>query len=315
MHPTTAILIPCHNESQTVAKVIADFKAALPYAEIYVCDNGSTDSTAEIARKAGAMVVSEERLGKGYAMSCLMSRVEADIYLMVDGDDTYDAKDAARMVEMVEKGEDMVVADRLSSTYFKVNRRPFHNMGNSLVKKTVNLLFSSDVKDIMSGYRAMSRRFVKNFPVLSKGFEIETEMTIHALNYDFRIAQIESVYRNRPDGSESKLNTVSDGKKVMGTIFRLFRDYRPLVFFSTVSVVLLLLSVGFFIPIFMEYLATGLVPRFPTLIVSGFVLLVSLLLFCVGLVLEAMKNRHNFMYKLSLLHYGSSSTGSKAAGR
>lgn len=264
-----AVLIPCFNESQTIEKVVCDYKAALPEATIYVYDNNSTDGTAAIAEKAGAVVCHEYRQGKGNVIRSMFCQIEADCYLMVDGDDTFPAENARSMVDLVlNKGVDMVIGDRLSSTYFTENKRPFHNFGNKLVRWLINTLFHSHVRDIMTGYRAFSYSFVKTFPVLSKGFEIETEMTIHALDKNFLLEEIPVGYRDRPVGSVSKLNTFSDGAKVLKTIATLFREYKPFVFFTTIAVVLWVIAFLFFIPILSDYLQTGLVARFPTLIVQ-----------------------------------------------
>ena len=267
-----AVLIPCYNESLTIEKVVSDYKEALPEATIYVYDNNSSDHTDELARKAGAKVVYEYRQGKGNVIRSMFRDIDAECYLMIDGDDTYPAENAREMVDLVlNKGVDMVIGDRLSSTYFTENKRPFHNMGNRIVRSLINHLFHSNVKDIMTGYRAFSRLFVKSFPVLSKGFEIETEMTIHALDKNFLLEEIPVTYRDRPEGSESKLNTVSDGMKVLKTIASLFRDYKPLLFFSCASIICLLLGIGFFVPVFVSYIHTGLVEKIPTIIVSGVV--------------------------------------------
>lgn len=234
-----AILVPCYNESKTIEKVIKDFKRILPEADIYVYDNNSTDDTAEIAKKSGAIVRHEYRQGKGNVIRSMFRDIEADCYLMVDGDDTYPAEDALKMVYLIlDKGVDMVIGDRLSSTYFTENKRIFHNTGNRLVRFLINFLFHSSVSDIMTGYRAFSPLFVKSFPVLSKGFEIETEMTIHALDKNFLIEEIPVGYRDRPVGSESKLDTVPDGIRVLKTIASLFREYKPFVFFSVVATLL-----------------------------------------------------------------------------
>ena len=253
-----AVLIPCYNESKTIAKVVSDYKAALPEADIYVYDNNSTDGTDELARQAGAIVRYEYRQGKGNVIRSMFRQIDADCYLMIDGDDTYPAENARQMCDLVlKKGVDMVVGDRLSSTYFQENKRPFHNIGNKLVRKGVNLIFESNVTDIMTGYRAFSKLFVKHFPVLSKGFEIETEMTIHALDKNFLIKQIPVTYRDRPAGSVSKLNTYTDGFKVIMTIFKLFRDYKPFLFFSLLSILLFFIALGLFLPVFIEYLKLG----------------------------------------------------------
>lgn len=298
-----AVLIPCYNEAATIEKVVRDFRAALPEAVIYVYDNNSTDHTDEIARAAGAVVRYERRQGKGNVMRTMFRDIEAQCYLMADGDDTYPAQYAPQMVRAVlEDGADMVIGDRLSSTYFTENKRPFHNVGNVLVRKLVNYFFKGNIQDIMTGYRAFSRLFVKTYPVLSKGFEIETEMSIHALDKNFRLVNIPVDYRDRPAGSESKLNTYSDGAKVLATIFRLVKDYKPLVFFSTVALLLAAVALILFVPVFMDYLDTGLVPRFPTLIVVGFLFLGGLLTFCCGLILDTVikKDRQNFELWLNL---------------
>lgn len=297
----TAVLIPCYNEAMTIEKVVADFRRELPDATIYVYDNNSTDSTAEIARRAGAIVKREYRQGKGNVVRSMLRDIDADCYLMVDGDDTYPAESAREMCRLVEDGADMVIGDRLSSTYFTENKRPFHNEGNRLVRFLINRIFHSDIHDIMTGYRTLSRTFAKNFPIISRNFEIETEMTIHALDKNFLIRELKIDYRDRQEGSHSKLNTYLDGMKVVATVFMMFRDYRPLKFFSLVSALLLLLAILMFIPVFIEYMQTGLVPRFPTLIVSGFIGIASLLTFFCGVVLEVMTKKHRQLYELMLL--------------
>lgn len=297
----TAVLIPCYNEAMTIEKVVADFRRELPDATIYVYDNNSTDSTAEIARRAGAIVKREYRQGKGNVVRSMLRDIDADCYLMVDGDDTYPAESAREMCRLVEDGADMVIGDRLSSTYFTENKRPFHNEGNRLVRFLINRIFHSDIHDIMTGYRALSRTFAKNFPIISHNFEIETEMTIHALDKNFLIRELKIDYRDRQEGSHSKLNTYLDGMKVVATVFMMFRDYRPLKFFSLISALLLLLAILMFIPVFIEYMQTGLVPRFPTLIVSGFIGIASLLTFFCGVVLEVMTKKHRQLYELMLL--------------
>jgi glycosyltransferase involved in cell wall biosynthesis len=294
-----AVLVPCYNESKTIAKVVADFKAALPEATVYVYDNNSTDGTDEIARRAGAEVRYEHRQGKGNVIRSMFRDIDADCYLMIDGDDTYPADHAREMCRLVvEEGCDMVIGDRLSSTYFQENKRPFHNFGNVLVRKLINYIFKSNVKDIMTGYRAFSRQFVKFFPVLSRGFEIETEMTIHALDKNFYLREIPVMYRDRPEGSVSKLNTYKDGFKVLLTISRLFRDYKPFAFFSIFAVFFLLVGGVLFVPVLVDYLHTGLVPRFPTLIASGFLVVVGLLFFFTGLVLEVIGKKHRQLFEI-----------------
>lgn len=299
-----AVLIPCYNEEKTIAKVIRDAKAALPEAVIYVYNNNSTDRTALIAREEGAVVCHEYMQGKGNVIRRMFREIEAQCYIMVDGDDTYPMEFAPEMVDKVLfRNADMVVGDRLSSTYFEENKRPFHNLGNSLVRASINHLFGCEIKDIMTGFRAFSYGFVKTFPVLSKGFEIETEMTIHAVYNHMQIENVIVEYRDRPEGSVSKLNTYSDGFRVLGTIFRLYRDYKPFGFFSILSLVLTAIALLFFIPVLLEYLRTGLVLKFPTLIVCGFVVMAAIQSFFAGLILSnmAMKNRRDFEYRLTLV--------------
>ena len=299
-----AVLIPCYNESKTIEKVVTDFKKVLPEAVIYVYDNNSTDHTDEIARRAGAVVRYEYQQGKGNVIRRMFREIDAQCYIMADGDDTYPAEFAPSMVEKVlNKKVDMVVGDRLSSTYFTENKRPFHNFGNSLVRKCINIMFKTQINDIMTGYRAFSYQFVKTFPVLSKGFEIETEMSIHAVHKNMLVENVIIEYRDRPDGSESKLNTYSDGFKVLKTIGRLYKNYKPLGFFGMLSALLVLIAAILFIPVFVTYLKTGLVPNFPTLIVSGFVALAAIQSFFAGLILTTIveKDRQDFEFKLQMI--------------
>lgn len=292
-----AVLIPCYNEAQTIEKVVTDARNALPDATIYVYDNNSTDGTAEIAEKAGAVIRHEYMQGKGNVIRRMFREIDAECYLMIDGDDTYPLDCAKDLVDKVLNHQaDMVVGDRLSSTYFTENKRPFHNFGNSLVRGSINWLFHSDIKDIMTGYRAFSYQFVKTFPVLSKGFEIETEMTIHAVFNNMQIENVVVDYRDRPAGSESKLNTYSDGMKVIGTIIRLFRNYKPMGFFGLIALLLMVIAVGFFIPVLAAFLQTGQVLKFPTLIVCVFTALAAIQSFFSGLILGNMteKNRKDF---------------------
>ena len=298
-----AVLIPCYNESKTIKKVVEDYKKALPEADIYVYDNNSSDHTDEIAREAGAIVRYDYRQGKGNVIRSMFKDIDADCYLMIDGDDTYPAENAREMCDLVlNKKVDMVIGDRLSSTYFTENKRPFHNFGNRLVRGLINFLFESNVRDIMTGYRAFSYEFVKTFPVLSKGFEIETEMTIHALDKNFLLEEVKVGYRDRPAGSVSKLNTYRDGFRVLKTIGRLFKEYKPTIFFSLLSLLFLIISVGFGIPVFAEYFKTGLVPRYPTLIFSGFMLMIALVLFACGVILEVVVKKHRQLFELMLIN-------------
>lgn len=296
-----AVLIPCYNESKTIEKVVRDFRSVLPEATIYVYDNNSTDNSARLAEQAGAVVRHEYKQGKGNVIRRMFREVDARCYLMVDGDDTYPAESAPEMVRLVlEHQADMVVGDRLSSTYFTQNKRPFHNSGNTLVRFFVNRLFGSNIRDIMTGYRAFNYQFVKTYPVLSRGFEIETEMTIHAVDKNMQVENVVVDYRDRPQGSQSKLNTVSDGLRVLGTIRSLFRNYRPLQFFTLVALALLAVSVGFFIPVLVEYTRTALVPRMPTLIVCGFTALAGVLAFFAGLELESGRKKDRQDFELAL---------------
>ncbi len=297
-----AVLVPCYNEAKTIEKVVSDFRQALPEAVVYVYDNNSTDGTAEIAEKAGAVVRKEYKQGKGNVIRRMFREIDALCYIMADGDDTYPAEYAREMADRVLlRGADMVVGDRLSSTYYEENKRPFHNFGNSLVKKSINLIFKSNINDIMTGYRAFSYEFVKTYPVLSKGFEIETEMSIHAIDKNMLVENVVIDYRDRPEGSESKLNTYSDGFKVIRTIFRLFRDYKPLAFFSLIAVALFLLALGFFIPVLVDYFKTGLVAKFPTLIVCGFVALASIQSLFSGLTLESLRRKSKQDFEMNLI--------------
>lgn len=296
-----AVLIPCYCEEQTIGKVVRDFKTYLPESVVYVYDNNSTDNTAQIAKDAGATVRHEHLQGKGNVIRRMFAEIEAECYLMVDGDDTYPAAEARKLIdEVIHNQADMAIGDRLSSTYFKENKRPFHNFGNSIVRSSINLLFKSDIQDIMTGYRAFSYRFVKTFAVLSRGFEIETEMTIHAVDKNMQIANVIIDYKDRPEGSVSKLNTVSDGMRVLRTILRLFQTYRPLLFFGIVALVLSVLALTFIVPIIIEYMATGLVPRFPTLFVCGFVMLAAIQSLFSGFILQTIyqKNRQDFELEL-----------------
>lgn len=299
-----AVLIPCYNEEKTIKKVVRDWKKKLPEATIYVYNNNSTDRTAEIAKEAGAVVRDEYQQGKGNVIRRMFREIDAQCYVMIDGDDTYPAEFGREMVDKVlERKVDMVVGDRLSSTYFEENKRPFHNFGNSLVRGTINRLFRSNIRDIMTGYRAFSYQFVKTFPVLSKGFEIETEMSIHAVDKNMLVENVIIDYRDRPDGSESKLNTYSDGAKVLKTIMGLYKNYKPMQFFGLLAAILMIIALAMFMPVFVVYLKTGLVPNFPTLIVSGFIAMAALQSFFAGLVLSTIvqKDRQLFEYKLQMV--------------
>ncbi|NMN00830.1 glycosyl transferase [Bifidobacterium sp. DSM 109958] len=295
-NPTIAVLLPCYNEEITIGKVVRDFRAALPSADIYVYDNNSTDRTAEIATAEGAIVRKEPRQGKGNVIRAMFEEIDADVYVMADGDDTYPADAAPAMVAKVLEGYDMVIGDRLSSTYFQENKRPFHNFGNRLVRGSINHLFNANVRDIMTGYRAFSFTYVKTYPVLSRGFEVETEMTIHSLDKNVRLYEMPIQYRDRPAGSVSKLNTVGDGIRVMSTIFRLIREYKPLPFFSIVGGIVGLVGIGFLISVMIDFWNTGLVLRFPTLIVSVLLIMVGLLLIVAGIILDVLAKKDRKQY-------------------
>lgn len=296
-----AVLIPCYNEAVTIKKVINDFQRVLPEATIYVYDNNSKDDTAKIAEAEGAVVRHEYQQGKGNVIRRMFRDIDAECYIMTDGDDTYPAEFAREMCDKVlERNVDMVVGDRLSSTYFEENKRPFHNFGNSIVRASINTIFKSDIKDIMTGYRAFSYNFVKTFPVLSKGFEIETEMTIHTVDKNMFCENVIIEYRDRPEGSESKLNTYSDGFKVLMTIARLFKNYKPFAFFSIIALILFVLSVGFFIPVLITFFKTGLVDKIPTVIVCGITMLAAIISFFSGLVLDTIKQKNRQDFEMDL---------------
>ncbi len=300
----TAVLIPCYNEELTIKKVILDFKKALPKADIYVYDNNSTDNSYEIAKDTGAIVKREYRQGKGNVVRSMFRDIDADCYILVDGDDTYPAEASKEIEELIlSKKADMVIGDRLSSTYFEENKRRFHNSGNKLVRKLINTIFNSDISDIMTGMRGFSYEFVKSFPISSKEFEIETEMTIFALNHNFLIKELPIEYRDRMDGSESKLNTFSDGYKVISLLFGLFRDIKPLFFFSLVTLVLLIIAGLYFFPILIDFYRTGFVEKVPTLITVGVVAIVAVIIFFTGVVLHVIRKQHdeNFEHHLNLI--------------
>ena len=301
MKKKIAILIPCYNESKTIEKVVKDYHKAIPEADIYVYDNNSTDGTDEIARKAGAIVKYEYQQGKGNVIRSMFREIDADCYLMIDGDDTYPAENAREMCDLILEGKaDMVIGDRLSSTYFEENKRAFHNFGNRIVRFLINVIFNNNIKDIMTGYRAFSYRFVKGFPVLSKGFEIETEMTIHAVDKNYKLVEIPVTYRDRPEGSVSQLNTYSDGIKVLKTIGTLFKEYKPAMFFNLIAFLFLLTALILGIPPFVEYFQTGLVFKVPSLIVASICLAISIMLFITGIILQVIAKKHKQLYELYL---------------
>ena len=301
MKSKIAVLIPCYNESKTIEKVVKDYKEALPEADIYVYDNNSTDGTDEIARKAGAIVRYESKQGKGNVIRTMFREIEADCYLMIDGDNTYPAESAREMCDYVlNHGVDMVIGDRLSSTYFTENKRPFHNFGNRIVRGSINAIFRSHIHDVMTGYRAFSYQFVKSYPVLSKGFEIETEMTIHAIDKNFTLKEIPVQYKDRPEGSVSKLNTYKDGVKVIKTIATLFKEYKPGLFFNLISLIIFIVAAILAIPVFVEYMHTGLVPRFPTLIVASILLVICLLLSTTSIILQVIVKKNKQIFEILL---------------
>lgn len=298
-----AVLIPCYNERKTISKVVSDFKRVLPEAVIYVYDNNSSDGTDVLAREAGAIVRYEYQQGKGNVIRRMFRDIDAECYIMADGDDTYPAESASKMVDKVlDRRVDMVVGDRLSSTYFKENKRPFHNFGNTIVRSSINYLFGSKIEDVMTGYRAFSYQFVKTFPILSKGFEIETEMTIHAVDKNMLVENVIIEYRDRPQGSESKLSTYTDGIKVLKTIGKLYKNYKPMHFFSVLSVLLVIFSMVLFIPVMVGFLKTGLVDKMPTLIVSGFIMLASMQSFFSGLILSTINQKEKSDFEIALIN-------------
>lgn len=299
-----AVLIPCYNESKTIKKVIEDFKRELPEATIYVYDNNSSDNTAEIAKKAGAIVRTEQKQGKGNVIRTMFREIDAECYIMTDGDDTYPAEDAKKMCkEILENNVDMVIGDRLSSTYFEENKRPFHNIGNVIVRLLINMIYKSKIRDVMTGYRAFSYRFVKTFPVLSKGFEIETEMTIHSLDKNLNLENVTIEYRDRPEGSSSKLNTYVDGAKVIKTIISLYKNYKPLSFFLWLAIILLIIGTVFLIPVLLEFYKTGLVPKMPTFMASIFFFICATQSFFGGLILQTIVEKDKRQFEITLNEY------------
>lgn len=298
-----AVLIPCYNEELTVEKVVADFKKELPEADIYVYDNNSKDRTAELARKAGAAVVPEYRQGKGNVVRSMFRDIDADIYVMVDGDDTYPADEVHKLIEAVEEGNDMVIGDRLSSTYFTENKRPFHNTGNSMVRIMINKIFKSDIKDVMTGYRAFSRRFVKTVAIMSPGFQIETELTATSLQYRYNVKSIPITYRDRPEGSSSKLNTFSDGFKVIMTLFDLAKDYRPLLFFGLLSVLFFIVGLLIGMPVIIEFIQTAYITKVPSAILASGIMIIAVLLIMLGLIIDHQANKEKREHELYVLNW------------
>ena len=293
-----AVLIPCYNEELTVEKTVSDFKRVLPNADIYVYNNNSKDRTKELALKAGAIVKDEYRQGKGAVVRSMFRDIDADVYIMVDGDDTYPAEEVEGLITPVLEGKaDMVIGDRLSSTYYSENKRPFHNFGNSLVKGLINFLFKSDLNDIMTGYRSFSKKFVKCMPVMSNGFQIETEMTIFALTNNMQVVNVPITYRDRPEGSESKLNTFSDGFKVLLTLFNLFKDNRPFLFFGSISIVIFIIGLIIGIPVIDEFIKTAYITKVPSAILAAALMLNAFLMFSVGIILDAIKNEKRYLFE------------------
>lgn len=300
-----AVLIPCYNEELTIEKVVKDFKRELPDADIYVYDNNSKDKTAEIARNAGAIVKHEYKQGKGNVVRSMFQDIEADIYVMVDGDDTYPAEFVHELIKPVENGEvDMTIGDRLSNgTYQEENKRKFHEFGNNLVRKTINILFDTQLKDIMTGYRVFNKTFVKNMPVMSPKFEIETEMTLYALDKKYIIKEIPIIYRDRPEGSVSKLNTVSDGMKVIKTIINMFKDYKPLQFFGIIAIILFLVGILVGIPVIAEFIRTNYITKVPSAILATGLVMISVIIGQCGIILHTVVKQHKENYELNLLRY------------
>ena len=293
-----AVLIPCYNEELTVEKTVNDFKRVLPNADIYVYNNNSKDRTKELALKSGAIVKDEYRQGKGAVVRSMFRNIEADVYIMVDGDDTYPAEEVDGLITPILEGKaDMVIGDRLSSTYYTENKRPFHNFGNSLVKGLINFLFKSDLNDIMTGYRSFSKKFVKCMPVMSDGFQIETEMTIFALTNNMQVVNVPITYRDRPEGSESKLNTFSDGFKVLLTLFNLFKDNRPFLFFGSISIVIFIIGLLIGIPVIDEFIKTAYITKVPSAILAAALMLNAFLMFSVGIILDAIKNEKRYLFE------------------
>ena len=293
-----AVLIPCYNEELTVEKTVGDFKKALPGADVYVYNNNSKDKTKELAIKAGAIVRDEYKQGKGAVVRSMFRDIDADVYIMVDGDDTYPAEEVDNLIKPVLEGKaDMVIGDRLSSTYYTENKRPFHNFGNSLVKGLINFLFKSDLNDIMTGYRAFSKKFVKCMPVMSDGFQIETEMTIFALTSNMLVVNVPITYRDRPEGSESKLNTFSDGFKVLLTLFNLFKDNRPFLFFGSISIIIFIIGLFVGIPVINEFVKTAYITKVPSAVLAAALMLNSFLLFSVGIIMDSIKNTKRYLFE------------------
>lgn len=297
-----AILIPCYNEELTISKVIKDFKKILPDADVYVYDNNSKDRTSEIALKSGAIVVREKRQGKGNVVRSMFRDIDADYYVMVDGDDTYPAEFVEELLKPIISGEaDMTIGDRLSNgTYTSENKRAFHNFGNNLVKSLIGKLFKNDINDIMTGYRAFNKFFVKTMPVLSEGFEIETEMSIHALDKKFLLKEIPIDYRDRPEGSSSKLNTYKDGIKVLRTILSLFKDYKPLPFFSILALISFIVGLLVGVPVISEFIRTDFITKIPSAVLASGLVLVSVLLLTNGLILDTLVKQNKQNYELFL---------------
>ena len=300
-----AVLIPCYNEEVTIAKVIADFRRQLPDAAIYVYNNNSTDNTLQIAYENGAIVKNEYRQGKGNVVRSMFRDIEADIYVLVDGDDTYPAEKVHELIKpILMETADMVVGDRISNgTYKSQNKRLFHDFGNGIVKKTINKLFKSNLKDVMSGYRAFNKRFVKNVPILSKGFEVETEMTLHALDKGFIIKEIPIEYRNRPNRSISKLNTFTDGYKVLKTIIKMLKDYKPMKFFLSIAIIFFMLGLIIGVPVIYEYILTKYITKVPSAVLSTGLMIFSLITAQCGVILDTVVKDDKEKYELELNKY------------
>lgn len=302
-YASVAVLVPCYNEAQTVAKVVDDFRRVLPGATVYVYDNNSSDGTSEIAARAGAVVRKECRQGKGNVVRQMLRDIDAEYYIMVDGDDTYPAEAAPALLSPLMSGEsDTVVGDRLSNgTYGAENKRAMHGFGNNLVRDLVSLLYGYRYNDIMTGYRSFNRVFAKTLPVLSDGFQIETELSIHAADKRWRIAQVPIDYRDRPVGSESKLDTVSDGMRVLAMIAGLFKDYKPMGFFTLLAAIFLVVGLGLGVPVIIDFVRTGLVPRLPTAIAAVALCGLAALLFVCGIILDTVVKGNRRQWELEVM--------------
>lgn len=300
-----AVLLPAYNEEVTIVKVIEDYRRVLPHADIYVYDNNSKDKTNQLAREAGAIVRFEPRQGKGNVVRSMFREIDADYYIMADADDTYPAEEVEALLQPLRDGlADMTIGDRLSNgTYADENKRGFHGFGNNLVRLLVNKLYKGNYNDIMTGYRGFNRLFVKNFPVLSPGFEIETELSIHSLDKRFKLVEVPITYKDRPEGSESKLSTFSDGFKVLRMIFNLFKDYKPLIFFSILTFLFFVLGLIVGIPVISEFARTGMIDKVPSAVLATGFMILSALSFVAGFILDTVVRQNRMQYELKVYSY------------